>query len=252
MTATRNPPRALQALTTTLVLALLSRPPARRQRLGHRQPGRPTAKTPHGAITTSKTAFKWSKVHGAAKYELRVSKGSQLLLKKTGLKRTTWMSIKALPTGVQLTGKVRASNARGSGAWSKSLGFKNTTGLTIGDAYGGGIVAYLDGSGKHGLIAAAADQMAYPPGIQWATEPNWSTSVSGALGTAIGTGATNTDAIGGFDTTTTYPWSWYWSSSQYADRPVNALHACIQYFGDGYQGIGSKGIALRVRAVRAS
>jgi len=45
------------------------------------------------------------------------------------------------------------------------------------------------------LIAAMADQMSYPPGIQWATQPNWGISVPGALGTAIGTGAANTDAI---------------------------------------------------------
>jgi len=36
--------------------------------------------------------------------------------------------------------------------------------LAIGDSYQGGIVAYIDATGKHGLIAAPADQS---NGIQW-------------------------------------------------------------------------------------
>ena len=55
----------------------------------------------------------------------------------------------------------------------------------IGDNFQGGIVFYLDGNGG-GLIAASTDQSA---GAQWGC---LGISISGADGTAIGTGAQNT------------------------------------------------------------
>ena len=61
--------------------------------------------------------------------------------------------------------------------------------LFIGMCYQGGIIAYIDSTGQHGLIAATADQS---EGIQWY---NGSYIVTGATGTAIGTGLTNTNAI---------------------------------------------------------
>jgi hypothetical protein len=59
--------------------------------------------------------------------------------------------------------------------------------IKIGDAVGGGIVFYIDGTGLHGLIAATADQS---NGIGWGC---YLTSIS--TGTAIGTGMANTNAI---------------------------------------------------------
>ena len=64
--------------------------------------------------------------------------------------------------------------------------------FTLGQSYQGGIIFYIDSSKQHGLIAAPSDQSA---GIQWdnGTWPN--DPVTGATGTAIGTGQANTNAI---------------------------------------------------------
>jgi hypothetical protein len=58
----------------------------------------------------------------------------------------------------------------------------------IGDTYQGGIIFYLDGSGG-GLISALSDQSS---GIRWNNGINTTT---GATGTAIGTGSSNTGLI---------------------------------------------------------
>ena len=157
--------------------------------------------------------------------------------------------------------------------------------VAVGDSYGGGIVAYIFQSGdpgyvadeQHGLIAATADQST---GIQWYNGRN---VVTGATGTAIGTGQANTTTIvtiqgagsyaaqlcndltvGGYN-------DWflpskdelnklyinkvaiggfadhnYWSSSE-----GFAFYAWVQYFYSGNQGYNRKYFTIRVRAVRA-
>jgi len=120
----RTPGRSLGVLTQALVLALAIGLLLAGSALAAGAPARPTAKAPKGTITTPKPTFKWSKAPRAAKYELRVYKGSKLQLKKSGLTKLSWKSSKALPKDVSLTWKVRAGNAGGGGAWSESLGFK--------------------------------------------------------------------------------------------------------------------------------
>jgi hypothetical protein len=157
--------------------------------------GKPTAKAPTGTIASATPTFTWSKVSGAAKYEVRVYNGSTQVLKKAGLTKASWKSTTSLPKNVDLTWKVRAGSSAGTSAWSGSLPFK--VALAIGDVYQGGKIAYIlkpadpgyVAGQTHGLIAALADRSA---GLQWY---NGSYVATGATGTALGAGAANTDTI---------------------------------------------------------
>jgi len=59
----------------------------------------------------------------------------------------------------------------------------------VGELYGGGIIFWLDATGQHGLIAAAADQSA---GIQWY---NGTHRYTGTTGNGLYAGAMNTAMI---------------------------------------------------------
>jgi len=158
-----------------------------------------------------------------------------------------------------------------------AIRFKRETQLAVGIYYLGGIIAYIDDTGKHGLIAAPNDQS---DGIQWY---NGSYIDTGATETAIGTGKTNTtkivqsqgngayaaklcddlvlngysdwylpskdelnilyqnrNAIGGFSGDV------YWSSSEY-----NLNFAWFQHFYYSNQIYTAKNYTYGVRAVRA-
>ncbi|MEI6596847.1 MAG: DUF1566 domain-containing protein [bacterium] len=148
--------------------------------------------------------------------------------------------------------------------------------LSIGLAHQGGKIAYLSGFNS-GLIAALSDQ---------STAAAWGcsgTAISGADGTAIGTGNQNTiDIMAGCATAGIaarlcrgvtingytdwylpskdelnqlyinrvaiggFTTNYYWSSSEY-----DANYAWSQYFYDGFQGYYIKSNAYYVRCVRA-
>jgi hypothetical protein len=86
------------------------------------------------------------------------------------------------------------------GMWRNMIGGAAAgVSINIGDSYGGGKVAYILQNGDpgyvagevHGLIAAPSDQVT--TGIVWSNAGN--NIVTGATGTAIGTGLSNTNAI---------------------------------------------------------
>ena len=158
-------------------------------------PATPTAKSPTGTISAAKPTFKWTAAARATSYEVRVYKGTTLKLKKSGITTLSWKSTTALPRNVDLTWAVRARNASGQSATSNVLQFKVK--LAIGNLYQGGRVAYIFRLGDpgyvagqtHGLIAAKTDQST---GKQWYKGVYTAT---GATGTALGTGFSNTNMI---------------------------------------------------------
>jgi hypothetical protein len=165
------------------------------------RPGRPAAKSPSGTIESVKPLFAWSKAPRAARYEVRVYQSGALKLTKSGIAKLSWRFGSALDKNLAYTWKVRARNARGAGPWSASRSFK--VALAIGDAYGGGKVAYILRSGDpgyvpgetHGLIAASTDQTPVDPwNVAWS---NLASDLIGptAQGLALGTGRANTQAI---------------------------------------------------------
>ena len=87
-------------------------------------PARAVGVSPKGKISRRRPTFAWRKVASSAGYEVRVYKGSKLLLKKTACTAISWRASKALPRKVALTWKVRAVNGAGAGAWSAALRFK--------------------------------------------------------------------------------------------------------------------------------
>jgi hypothetical protein len=97
------------------------------------------------------------------------------------------------------TGEMQVFNG---GAWTNMIGGAATGAivLSIGDSYQGGKVAYILGSKdpgydvntQHGFIAATSDQTVPEIGIKW---DRGTYTITGATGTAIGTGLSNTNKI---------------------------------------------------------
>jgi hypothetical protein len=174
-------------------------------------------------------------------------------------------------------------------AWKNMLGSSTSSvpSISIGQNYYGGTIAYILQSGDpgydpntpHGLVAATADQST---GIRWY---NGSFTTTGATGTAIGTGLSNTNTIitSQGATSTSYAaglarahngggytdWylpskdelkklylnriaiggfagNYYWSSTEF-----DGDGAWYHYFTVGYWGNSAKNYSNYVRAIRA-
>jgi len=230
------------------------------------------------AVVTLTTAATLTATNTDTRVYMVINPGTQTGVCSIGLSSdgTTWTYIsKAAPVGGFLRG-------------NKYVVSVNS--VNIGDSYQGGKVFYILQSGDpgyvsgetHGLIAATADQST---GIQWY---NGSYVTTGATGTALGTGSTNTTAIitsqgntgtyaaklcrdyagGGYN-----DWylpakdelnllfskkaevggfagsnSYYWSSTEYLD---SGNFAWFEDFTSGGQSANYKSGLFYVRAIRA-
>lgn len=149
--------------------------------------------------------------------------------------------------------------------------------FAIGQSYGGGIIFYIDETGQHGLIAAASDQST---AAEWGCQ---GTLISGADGTAIGTGNQNSiDIMAGCATSGIavrvcmgvtingysdwylpskdelnqmyiqrseiggFTSNYYWSSSE-----ATIDHGWVWNFNAGNQTASTKSFPLYVRAIRS-
>ncbi len=108
---------------------------------------------------------------------------------------------------------VTANNGTGTSTASAASNAVTPRLYYIGEAFGGGKIAYIDGTFKHGLIASNADI-----GIQ----NNWNYggvySVVGATGTWIGSGLSNTNTI----------------ISHQGNAGLYAANRCRNYTGGGF------------------
>jgi hypothetical protein len=78
------------------------------------------------------------------------------------------------------------------GGTSESAVWSFTAIIQIGDFYEGGVVFYIDETGKHGLVCPIIDTSPVLPEVHGGWGCNNGTDLNGAEGTAIGTGKQNT------------------------------------------------------------
>ena len=122
----------------------------------------------------------------------------------------------------------------------------------IGDEYGGGIVFYIDSSGRHGLVAAKTDMSGQSEGhFSWYDAKalcnnllrngygDWFLPNKEQLNKLY----LNKSAVGGFEEDNNPV---YWSSTEESEDIV-----WVQFFDGGSQGKINKTFFFQVRAVRA-
>ncbi len=190
------------------------------------------------------------------------------------------ITVNGLSNGTAYTFTVTATNASGTSLASTASNAVTPSwevSVSIGQYYEGGIIFYIDGTGQHGLICATSDQ---------SNEAAWGcygTLLSGADGTAIGTGSQNTlDILAGCttagiaakicsdlelngysdwflpskdelnqmwvhkDVIDNFGYTNYWSSSEY-----DAYFVLLQNLGFGTPSADTKNAVWSVRAIRA-
>lgn len=232
--------------------------------------------TDDGGATVTSRGVCWSSTHSPTIANSSTSVGSGIgnfTVNLEGLSPNTIHYLRAY-----------ATNSAGTG-YGNEITF-STIALALGDHYQGGIVAYILQDGDpgfiegetHGLIASSAD---LSTGIKW---NNGSDILTGASGTALGTGSSNTSTIiasqgnsgayaaklcsdyaGGsyhdwflpssdelnllFENRTIiggFTNQNYWGSTEFDN-----YYACVQFFGDGgFQGNNYKTTENNVRAIR--
>jgi hypothetical protein len=97
-------------------------------------------------------------------------------------------SLTGLTGGTLFYVRAYATNSEGT-AYGNQVSFTTLTPLTIGLYYKGGYIFYIDGTGQHGLVCAS-----WPVSTSTRWRPGTSI-LTGASGTAVGTGQSNTTKI---------------------------------------------------------
>ena len=186
-------------------------------------------------------------------------------------------NLEALTPSTTYYVRAYATNSIGT-AYGNPVSFKTNSPFRIGQSYGGGVIAYLDSTNFHGLIAAPKDQSV---GVIWSD----GLSSTFATDTSIGTGKINTNKIvtnqgagiyaasicqnltlGGYS-----DWylpskneleqlyfnraliggfidDWYWSSTEGS----RFVYAMVHHFGNGSKSVGLvERQTWRVRAIRS-